>query len=93
MKKVTAEVIEKNHFLVTAEVEDNATDGDIYDAIVRAYIGDDTYMGDSCKVIEQYIYDVTEYKGERKMIKEYKWIGNTYMTNLMIDVNKDACKG
>lgn len=26
------------------------------------------------------------------MIKEYKWIGNTYMTNLMIDVNKDACK-
>lgn len=25
------------------------------------------------------------------MIKEYKWIGNTYMTNLMIDVNKDAC--
>lgn len=27
------------------------------------------------------------------MIKEYKWIGNTYMTNLMIDVNKDACKG
>lgn len=54
MKKVTAEVIEKNHFLVTVEVKDNATDGDIYDAIVRAYIGDDTYMGDSCKVIEQY---------------------------------------
>ena len=27
------------------------------------------------------------------MIKEYKWIGNTYMTNLMIDVNKDACNG
>ena len=59
MKKVTAEVIEKNRYLVTVEVEDNATDGDIYDAIVRAYIGDDTYMGDSCKVIEQYIYDVT----------------------------------
>ena len=27
------------------------------------------------------------------MIKEYKWIGNTYMTKLMIDVNKDACNG
>lgn len=27
------------------------------------------------------------------MTKEYKWIGNTYMTNLMIDVNKDACNG
>ena len=62
MKKVTAEVIEKNRYLVTVEVEDNATDGDIYDAIVRAYIGDDTYMGDSCKVIEQYIYDVTNIK-------------------------------
>jgi hypothetical protein len=93
MKKVTAEVIEKNRYLVTVEVEDNATDGDIYDAIVRAYIGDDTYMGDSCKVIEQFIYDVTNIKVKEKMIKEYKWIGNTYMTNLMIDVNKDACKG
>lgn len=29
MKKVTAEVIEKNRYLVTVEVEDNATDGDI----------------------------------------------------------------
>lgn len=28
MKKVTAEVIEKNRYLVTVEVEDNATDGD-----------------------------------------------------------------
>lgn len=30
MKKVTAEVIEKNHFLVTVEVKDNATEKDIY---------------------------------------------------------------
>ena len=68
-KKVTAEVIEKNRYLVTVEVEDNATDGDIYDAIVRAYIGDDTYMGDSCKVIEQYIYDVTNIKVKEKWLK------------------------
>lgn len=60
MKKVTAEVIEKNRYLVTVEVEDNATDGDIYDAIVRAY------MGDSCEVIEQYIYDVTNIKVKEK---------------------------
>lgn len=62
----TREVIEKNRYLVTVEVEDNATDGDIYDAIVRAYIGDDTYMGDSCKVIEQFIYDVTNIKVKEK---------------------------
>lgn len=66
MKKVTAEVIEKNRYLVTVEVEDNATDDDIYDAIVRAYIWDDTYMGDGCKVIEQYIYDVTNIKVKEK---------------------------
>ena len=38
MKKVTAEVIEKNRYLVTVEVEDNATDGDIYNAIEDAYM-------------------------------------------------------
>ena len=66
MKKVTAEVIGCPDNLCTVEVEDNATDDDIYDAIVRAYIGDDTYMGDSCKVIEQYIYDVTNIKVKEK---------------------------
>lgn len=35
MKKVTAEVIEKNRFLVTVKVEDDATDDDIYDEIVN----------------------------------------------------------
>ena len=48
MKKVTAEVIEKNRFLVTVEVKDNATEKDIYNAI------EDAYMGDDYKVIEQY---------------------------------------
>ena len=41
MKKVTAEVIEKNRFLVTVEVEDDATESAIYDAIVDAYVEDD----------------------------------------------------
>lgn len=56
MKKVTAEVIEKNHFLVTVEVKDNATEKDIYNAI------EDAYMVDDCEAIEQCIYDVTNIK-------------------------------
>ena len=56
MKKVTAEVIEKNRYLVTVEVEDNATDGDIYNAI------EDVYMVDDYKVIEQFIHDITNIK-------------------------------
>lgn len=56
MKKVTAEVIEKNHFLVTVEVEDNATEKDIYNAI------EDAYMVDDYKVIEQFIHDITNIK-------------------------------
>lgn len=56
MKKVTAEVIEKNRFLVTVEVKDNATDDDIYDEIVNAYIEDDY------ETIEQHIYDITNIK-------------------------------
>lgn len=47
MKKVTAEVIEKNRFLVTVKVEDDATESAIYDEIVNAYIADD------CEAIEQ----------------------------------------
>lgn len=56
MKKVTAEVIEKNHFLVTVEVKDNATEKDIYNAI------EDAYMEDDCETIEQHIYDITNIK-------------------------------
>ena len=56
MKKVTAEVIEKNRFLVTVKVEDDATDDDIYDEIVNTYIRDDY------EVIEQCIDDVANIK-------------------------------
>lgn len=58
MKKVTAEIIEKNRFLVTVEVEDDATESAIYDAIVYAYVEDDY------EVVEQFIYDVTNIKVE-----------------------------
>lgn len=58
MKKVTAEIIEKNRFLVTVEVEDDATESAIYDAIVDAYVEDDY------EVVEQFIYDVTNIKVE-----------------------------
>lgn len=58
MKKVTAEVIKKNRFLVTVEVEDDATESAIYDAIVDAYVEDDY------EVVEQFIYDVTNIKVE-----------------------------
>lgn len=58
MKKVTAEIIEKNRFLVTVEVEDDATESVIYDAIVDAYVEDDY------EVVEQFIYDVTNIKVE-----------------------------
>lgn len=56
MKKVTAEIIEKNRFLVTVEVEDDATEDDIYNAIEEAYMEDDY------RVIEQYVYDITNIK-------------------------------
>lgn len=56
MKKVTAEIIEKNRFLVTVEVKDNATDDDIYNAIEEAYMEDDY------ENIEQYIYEITNIK-------------------------------
>lgn len=60
MKKVTAEVIEKNHFLVTVKVEDDATESAIYNEIVNAYMADDY------ESIEQFIYDVTNIKVEEK---------------------------
>ena len=63
MKKVTAEVIEKNHFLVTVEVKDNATEKDIYNAI------EDAYMVDDYKVIEQFIHDITNIKVCEKWVK------------------------
>lgn len=56
MKKVTAEVIEKNRFLVTVKVEDDAADDDIYDEIVNTYIRDDY------EIIEQYIQEITDIK-------------------------------
>ena len=56
MKKVTAEVIEKNRFLVTVKGEDDATDDDIYDEIVNTYIRDDY------EIIEQYIQEITDIK-------------------------------
>lgn len=56
MKKVTAEIIEKKRFLVTVEVEDDATEDDIYNAIEEAYMEDDY------ENIEQYIYDITNIK-------------------------------
>lgn len=56
MKKVTAEIIEKNRFLVTVEVKDNATEEDIYNAIEEAYIDDDY------KIIEQYRHDIINIK-------------------------------
>lgn len=56
MKKVTAEIIEKNRFLVTLVVEDDYTEKDIYNAIEEAYMGDDY------KVIEQYIQEITNIK-------------------------------
>lgn len=56
MKKVTAEIIEKNRFLVTLEVEDDYTEEDIYNAIEEAYMDDD------CENIEQYIHEITNIK-------------------------------
>jgi hypothetical protein len=56
MKKVTAEIIEKNRFLVTLVVEDDYTEKDIYNAIEEAYMDDDY------KVIEQYVHDITNIK-------------------------------
>ena len=69
MKKVTAEVIEKNRYLVTVEVEDNATDDDIYNAL------EDAYMVDDYKVIEQFIHDIINIKvckiwEDLKLLKE-----------------------
>lgn len=60
MKKVTAEIIEKNRFLVTLEVEDDYTEEDIYNAIEEAYMEDDY------ENIEQYIYEITNIKVEEK---------------------------
>lgn len=60
MKKVTAEIIEKNRFLVTVKVEDDATESAIYDEIVNAYMEDDY------ETIEQNIYDITNIKVEEK---------------------------
>lgn len=60
MKKVTAEIIEKNRFLVTVEVEDDAAEDDIYNAIEEAYMEDDY------ENIEQYIYDITNIKVHEK---------------------------
>lgn len=56
MKKVTAKIIEKNRYLVTVEVKDDATEDDIYNAIENAYRKDDY------RVIEQYIHDITNIK-------------------------------
>lgn len=56
MKKVTAEITEKNRFLVTLVVEDDYTEEDIYNAIEEAYMDDDY------KVIEQYVHDITNIK-------------------------------
>lgn len=58
--KIAKEVIEKNRFLVTVKVEDDATESAIYDEIVNTYIADD------CEAIEQWIYDVTNIKVEEK---------------------------
>lgn len=55
MKKVTAEIIETNSFLVFLEVEDDYTEEDIYNAVVDAFGGED------CKAIEQNI-DITNIK-------------------------------
>lgn len=60
MKKVTAEIIEKNRLLVTVEVKDNATEEDIYNAIEEAYMEDD------CENIEQYIQEITDIKVHEK---------------------------
>ena len=60
MKKVTAEVIEKNRYLVTVEVEDNATNEDIEKAINVAYLDDD------CEVLEQRLHEITNIKVEEK---------------------------
>lgn len=60
MKKVTAEIIEKNRFLVTVEVEDDATEEYIYKAIEYAY------MEGYYENIEQYIYNITNIKVEEK---------------------------
>lgn len=56
MKKVTAEISETNRYLATIEVEDNATEADIYKAIVEAYIEDDY------ETIEQYVFDISNIK-------------------------------
>lgn len=55
MKKVTAEIIETNCFLVSLEVEDDYTEEDIYNAVV------DAFGGEGCKAIEQNI-DITNIK-------------------------------
>ena len=60
MKKVTAEIIEKNRFLVTVEVEDDATEYDIYKAVENAYMEDDY------ENIEQYIQEITDIKVHEK---------------------------
>lgn len=53
---MTAEISETNRYLATIEVEDNATEADIYKAIVEAYIEDDY------ETIEQYVFDISNIK-------------------------------
>lgn len=59
-RRLDEENNEKNRFLVTVKVEDDATESAIYDEIVNTYIADD------CEAIEQWIYDVTNIKVEEK---------------------------
>lgn len=53
---MTAEISETNRYLATIEVEDNATEADIYKAVENAYMEDDY------ENIEQYIYEITNIK-------------------------------
>lgn len=59
MKKVTAEIIETTRFKATVEVEDDATEKDIYNEIDLAYI-------DDCELIEETFYEITNIKVEEK---------------------------
>lgn len=56
MKKIVANVVERNYYQVTVEVEDGATESDIYNAIKEAYMEDDY------EIIEQYIFEINDMK-------------------------------
>ncbi len=59
MKKVIATVIEKNEYMIEIDVENDATEDEIWDAVKEAYIEDDYNNVDS-----HYDITITKIVGE-----------------------------